>query len=185
MVKYLSNAELYISPAHPDAELLSRRAKEDPVSVIEDHSYWYLRYAIPDEETGLAFLKHYREQTEAGVRLLEDIELKSRSIFRLRQDVVEFKLMPNYQVVRHIGGILAPLYPYNPDVINISCYGVPQSLIPVMIERTGLHKNGANVLFYDGHIEFMEYPGPFPMTQKFITALEALDELKATGNANH
>ena len=48
----------------------------------------------------------------------------------------------------------------------------------MLIERPGLHKNGANVLFFDGHVEFFEYPGPFPMTQKFITALEELDELK-------
>ena len=111
-VEYLSNAGLYISPAHPDAELLSRRAKEDPVSVIADNSYWYLSYAIPDEETGLAFLEHYREQTQTGTRLLADIELESRTIFRLRQELVQFRIegdFPNDKLIRYIGGKPTPV----------------------------------------------------------------------------
>ena len=50
--------------------------------------------------------------------------------------------------------------------------------IPVIIERPGLQKGGSNVLFLDGHVEFIAYPGKWPMTEKFIKALESLDELK-------
>ncbi|MCH7960477.1 MAG: hypothetical protein IID08_10105 [Candidatus Hydrogenedentes bacterium] len=54
----------------------------------------------------------------------------------------------------------------------------PVSIVPLLIERPGLHKDGAHVLYHDGHVEFIEYPGKFPMTEKFIRALESLDELK-------
>ena len=50
--------------------------------------------------------------------------------------------------------------------------------LPILIERPGLQRGGSNVLFLDGRIEFMPYPGPWPMTEKFIKALESLDELK-------
>ena len=33
-------------------------------------------------------------------------------------------------------------------------------------------------VFLDGTVKFVEYPGPWPMTEKFIKALESLDELK-------
>jgi prepilin-type processing-associated H-X9-DG protein len=201
--EYISNAEAFISPAHPDAKPLSRRAKEDPLSVIADHSYWYLGYAIPDEETGLAFLDHYREQANARVSLLSDIELGSHPVFRLRQGLVQFRIegkLPNDRLMRYIGGKPAPVSQANAiaelnklAVLNplsssraahASSFAIPQSTIPVMIERPGLHENGANVLFYDGHVEFVQYPGPFPMTQKFINALESLDELKTAGSSN-
>ena len=47
-----------------------------------------------------------------------------------------------------------------------------------MIERQGLHRGGAHVLYKSGLVKFMEYPGEFPMTEKFIQALESLDDLK-------
>ena len=56
--------------------------------------------------------------------------------------------------------------------------GITLSRYPLFIERPGLQRGGSNVLFWDGHVEFMEYPGPWPMTEKFIKALESLDELK-------
>ena len=48
----------------------------------------------------------------------------------------------------------------------------------MMIERPGLQRGGSNVLFMDGRVEFIPYPGKWPMTEKFIKALESLDELK-------
>jgi hypothetical protein len=35
------------------------------------------------------------------------------------------------------------------------------------------------VLFLDGHTEFVPYPGKFPMTKRFIEALESLDALES------
>jgi len=34
-----------------------------------------------------------------------------------------------------------------------------------------------DLLFMDGHIEFINYPGKFPVTERFIKALEAIEKL--------
>jgi len=36
---------------------------------------------------------------------------------------------------------------------------------------------GGNVLFMDGHVEFMRYPGKWPMTEETVEILESLDAL--------
>jgi len=46
------------------------------------------------------------------------------------------------------------------------------------LRDTGFLKGGAHVLWNDRTIEFIPYPGIWPMTEKFIKALESLDELK-------
>ena len=53
-----------------------------------------------------------------------------------------------------------------------------QAGIPVIIERPDWYEGGSNVLFMDGHVEFIKYPGPFPMTEAFIEELRSLDALK-------
>ena len=53
-----------------------------------------------------------------------------------------------------------------------------QSEIPVLIERPWNHKPaGGNVLFMDGHVAFIRYPGAWPMTEATIGTLEALDQM--------
>ena len=54
------------------------------------------------------------------------------------------------------------------------------SKIPLLIERPGHHDNGAHVLFMDGHVEFIDYPGKFPMTEEFISELEKISAMKGT-----
>jgi prepilin-type processing-associated H-X9-DG protein len=51
----------------------------------------------------------------------------------------------------------------------------PASEIPVIWEWPSNHGKGGNVLYLDGHVEFVPYPGKFPMTKPFI---EALKEIK-------
>ena len=55
--------------------------------------------------------------------------------------------------------------------------------IPVIIERPGHHKDplGGNVLYADGHVEYIEYPGKYPMTEAVISALESFDEPRESG----
>ena len=52
------------------------------------------------------------------------------------------------------------------------------SSIPVMIERPENHAPfGGNVLYLDGHVEFIRYPGKWPMTDQSIAIFESLDAL--------
>jgi prepilin-type processing-associated H-X9-DG protein len=48
--------------------------------------------------------------------------------------------------------------------------------VPVMWEWPTHHKPaGGHVLYLDGHVEFVEYPGRFPMTENFINNLRPLE----------
>lgn len=51
------------------------------------------------------------------------------------------------------------------------------SQVPILIERPELHGDGGHVLYMDGHVEFVPYPGKFPMAPAFIEGLRSLDAL--------
>lgn len=61
----------------------------------------------------------------------------------------------------------------NPNVLEEA-----KALVPIIFERPELHGDGGHVLYMDGHIELVPYPGKFPMTQKFIEGLQSLNELE-------
>lgn len=61
------------------------------------------------------------------------------------------------------------------EIMNPFSSEMIQSHSPIIIERPELHGDGGHVLFMDGHVEFVPYPGPFPMTEKFIDGLRSLD----------
>jgi hypothetical protein len=51
---------------------------------------------------------------------------------------------------------------------------------PVFIERPGHylpHYSGGCVGYLDGNVEYIDYPGKFPMTKEFIEMLETLDKV--------
>jgi prepilin-type processing-associated H-X9-DG protein len=161
--EYVADVNVYISPAHPDYNQIRNIAQtEGAASVIGDHSYWYLGYTLPDEATGLAFVNSFRAAAKAGETLTEDIEapeLEQNRIFRLREGIERFMIT---------------------DINNPSSSAIMQSQLPVLIERPGFFEGGTNVLFMDGHVEFMPYPGKFPMTENFIKALESLNDVRET-----
>lgn len=159
--EYLTDPRICISPAHPKFQTLLEMADSDPLSVMRDDSYWYLGYAITNDEQGFEFVNAIRMAVEAGETLTGDIEtpaLETERIFRIREGVHRFFIT---------------------DINDPRASQRTQSTIPVIIERPGLHTDGANVLFFDGHVEFIEYPGEFPMTESFIQALQSLDDLKS------
>jgi prepilin-type processing-associated H-X9-DG protein len=64
------------------------------------------------------------------------------------------------------------------------CSIFAESEIPVLFDRffvdphAPLHrKPGGNVLFMDGHVEFKEFPGKFPVTDEFARILRVIEEL--------
>ncbi len=158
--EYLTDPNIYISPAHPDYYDLIDVADADPPSGLRDHSYWYLGYAVMDEVQGLELVKQMRVAFEKGESLNADIDapaLDLERIFQLREGIERFFIT---------------------DINDPTSSAVVQSKLPVLIERPGMHEQGANVLYLDGHVEFIRYPGKFPMTESFIQALESLDDLK-------
>lgn len=161
--EYITNPFLFVSPAHPEAQQLKEQALREPLSVIDDRSYWYLGYVLPDEDTGLVFLEAFKGAVKAGDALEDDVAIGSfGTIYRLREGVERAVIT---------------------DVNNPEAAWKVRAQIPIMIERPGLQEGGSNVLYLDGHVEFIAYPGRFPMTEDFIEAMRAMDTLKSTPDA--
>ena len=125
---------------------------------ITCESYIYLGWVVTNEEEGLAAIEAYRNATVAELNdVLRVPEGKGNNggsyIRRLRMGVDRF----------FVTDVREPIVTYNMPV---------PSTIPVMWEWPTNHiPAGGAVLYLDGHVEFIRYPGKFPMTERFIEAL--------------
>jgi len=160
MLKTLEGLEdeaTFVSPAHPDAERKRRVALADPAASINDESYWYLGYIIHSEEMGLAFVEAYKKA------VMETGKPPTGNVIKVRP----------YD--RGDGVMLDELFRLGKQVG--SDYPRRYSS-PILIERPGLQRGGSTVLYEAGMPYFRRYPRDWLMTEKFIKALESLDELK-------
>ena len=145
--EYLADASVMICPSDADAAMLTGQTSAD--ILIDDHCYYYLGYALTSEEEGLAFLDMYRTAFDEMGGFTGDIPVSEgmgtgggSAFIRLRDGLAD-------------EGTVAP------------------AMIPVMMEDPENHvPGGGNVLFMDGHVEFIKYPGQFPMTPAFVEALQ-------------
>jgi prepilin-type processing-associated H-X9-DG protein len=118
-----------------------------------DHSYWYLAHAVTNETEGLALMREYDRVMSAGGDVNQDFPVAAGEGTNGGDVLLRLKEDP------------AP---------------GPMQSIPVMFDRPGHHvPDGGNVLYMDGHVEYVEMGAKFPMTQAFITALESLDRYQA------
>lgn len=75
-------------------------------------------------------------------------------ILRL-QEGIENRLLP--ELPQHVGPLAV------------------QPIIPVMWEVPGeREESGGWVLYMDGHVQWQPYPGPFPMTEAFVTRVRGI-----------
>lgn len=130
----------------------SRFADEPPA--VDDQSYVYLGYAIRDEaELGL-FEIAYNQRIDVDGDFSGDLSVGDASIYHLSQWLKTSDHSP----------------------FEWSLDGPLPRDIPVLIEwpdnHTGLR--GGNVLFFDGHVEWIDYPGRFPMTEYTMSILTEL-----------
>lgn len=123
---------------------------------LDDWSYVYLGYVIENEEEGLAFLNAYADRIKSKGDFEADLPVTAGQgnngtalLHRLRKPETFTGDLEYLQSRAH--------------------------LIPVVIEWPGDFHKGSKVVFLDGHTEVIPYPGKFPMTEKFITALRATD----------
>ena len=68
------------------------------------------------------------------------------------------------------------------DINNPSKTAVSQSRVPVMFDKIDLNveefnhvPGGGNVLYMDGHMEYVRYPGEFPVSRAWAELVDALD----------
>ena len=139
-----------------------------PATIADDRSYLYLGYQIADQATLEKFAVAYRARIAAGQPFDEDLLIEgtdgsSAVISRLREEDTSAD-----------------------DPARRTEYKQFQSRMPVLIERyPNQHiPDGGNVLYMDGHVEFIKWGTAWPMTPEAMEVLLALDALgSATSNA--
>jgi prepilin-type processing-associated H-X9-DG protein len=202
----LSETTCFVSPFHPDHASL-RSPDSNSASLIDDASYWYLGYLIANERSALAWIEEYRRLIPEGrfpenidtiwPEYQEDVEARKREDETRREQaeaewIASGRIGPSPREIKW--GFVSPM-PHErhtyyrlkqgverfliTEIGNPASSAVAQSVVPVMVERPELHGNGGHVLYMDGHVEFLLYPGPFPMTEPFVEALRSLDQLES------
>ena len=147
--EYMNDPIVYTCPG---------RESEDPLPFFDDVHYAYLGYLMLTEGDVQQFAAAYNQVIAAEGEFPDDLDITTSygdSLLRLREDVLDSVSQ-------------GPPDPTQP--------GIGQHSIPVLIEWPENHEDesGGNVLFMDGHVEWMPYPGEFPMTEAVITTLRAL-----------
>ncbi len=146
----------------------------DPAALIDDHSYFYFGYVIENEAQLQLLAEAY---ASPDFDPSQDIKVApgqgnggSDTIYRLREGVERFLVT---------------------DVSDPAASAMAASLIPVMMDRGQMGGNsswfnhipgGSNVLFMDGHVEFVRYPTRFPMSAEALGILYSMDASGAQVN---
>jgi len=123
--------------------------------LINDHSWWYLGYEMKDEQEALLFAKKYLQQVVTTDCF--NAGSSTEGLRRLRFPVSQLEKLRAKGYVKD-------------DAL---------ARIPVFVERPGHYKHysGGFVTYLDGHREYIDYPGRFPMTARFIGLLKLLDDV--------
>ncbi len=137
----------------------------EPNVFLDDESYFYLGYLITNDDEMEVFADAYRKAIREGEGFEADLPAPPG-----RGSAGKDRFM-------HLcGGI--ELFLRTELLGGVAHSKAYQGMIPVLFERVANHKPaGGNVLFMDGHVEFIHYPGDWPMTEKTVRILEELDAL--------
>jgi prepilin-type processing-associated H-X9-DG protein len=172
--EFLPDPYIMVCPAdadRPDHEYGAEYTPEILADFFNDRAYVYFGYALLNDAGVEAYATAYRKAVAAGEGLgKKDIEPGNPSSG------------PDPTVLRLRGGIERSFLTDEPnpgDLARISAQ------IPLLIEWPGHHDRqrmgrttrGGNVVYLDGHVEFIEYPGKWPMTEKTLRILNELDAL--------
>ncbi len=128
----------------PGGELNDPRLQENPMNMIALYSHIDgPLFSILDSVFGKV------EQYDDDLLYYSLITERAESIFRLREGIERF---------------------FVTDINNPASGALAQSHVPVLWDYFGLNAQdsnhlpgGSNVLFMDGHVEFIRYPGDFPV----------------------
>ena len=162
--EYLTELQVLICPSDPeDADLEPQE--------VRDYSYWYLGYAVSNQTELVAFHDAYLKVVEKGGEFVDDIQVPdgtgTAGADRIMRLGAEFE------------AFIRTTDPNPP---------VTLSDVPLMIERVASKSeaphppDGGNVLFLDGHVEFIRW-GEWPYTEEAVALLNEMDRLdKVTPN---
>lgn len=130
---------------------------------ITDESYFYLGYVITNEEEAREFLDAYRNQASQVADFKEDLPAAPGEGTSGSGRFVRMQLHPSLALAGEIG---------QPNA------GLPAPAeIPVMFDRAANHiPGGINVLYLDGHVEFLKMEYRWPAQQWFLDELAELSK---------
>jgi len=162
---YLTDPTPLLCPIDMDSRSAAQANGDDPcLRLLDDHSYFYLGYAVTNEAEMATFARAYSERVAAGLRFDEDLPV-APGAGTAGGDVL-------LRLTNSIGQTIAS------DGQDLAAVAVAESETPVLIERAIHHvPHGGNVLYLDGHVEFLKYPSRWPMTPETIELLAVLDDL--------
>jgi hypothetical protein len=125
-----------------------------------DGELCYLGHLVPDEPTAMAFLDAYETYGPdgiAGVDINTSEEAQQKGlprVFQLREGIERFLIT---------------------DINDPNAGGKARSKVPVIWELPGNHdESGGWVVYMDGRTEWLPYPGPFPMSEAFVTRVREI-----------
>lgn len=147
--RYLDNDEVMVCPGP---------IKEVAEDTFNDDFYVYTGYLIRNEQDLDAFAAGYTAELADGADFSTDLPVQTsygNTLYRIREGIERFLIT---------------------DINNAGASAQVQSTTPVLWEWPDNHMEGAggNVLYMDGHVEWVPYPGKFPMTEHALTTLAAL-----------
>jgi prepilin-type processing-associated H-X9-DG protein len=154
--EYMSDLHVMICPSDDEADKLETESS-NPDVMLDDHSYFYLGYAMTSEQDMDRFAEAYRKATAEHADFEQDFDTETggNRVLRLREGIERFFIT---DIQNPVAGVEA------------------SASIPLLIERPGNHVPfGGNVLFMDGHVEFIRFGTKWPMTDRAIGILQALD----------
>jgi prepilin-type processing-associated H-X9-DG protein len=138
---------------------------------LRDHSYWYLGYVITNQAELESFHYAYMRITAEGGEFADDIEVGAGRgsggldrLLRLREGVERF---------------------FIDNISDAAASARLQSEIPIMMDRMSSEyeahhiPGGGNVLFMDGHVEYIKFPN-WPYTPEAVELLHEMDALDNT-----
>ena len=164
--EYLTDFSIMYCP-EAKATVDALREVRDRDLLLDDHSYFYLSHVVLNDREMAAFAEAYRKAV-----VLSPKDLNADFFVPVgRGNNGGDRLL---RLRGKMGRLLASPGSYSTDKNGEQVL----SRVPVLIERLGNHKDpGGHVLYLDGHVEFVPYPGPFPMTKETVALLESLDAM--------
>lgn len=165
--EYVTDTMIFVCPCNKKwHEEYQSQLESNPVAGLNDQSYFYLGYVLSNDDEVQAFAEVYRQQVKRGESFCENLPAPpgrgsfGGDVFLRLQIKIERKGAPGSDDPAVLAKIMAGL--------------------PVMVERPirhGRNRAASNVLYLDGHVESIKYPGKWPVTEATINTLLELDRL--------
>lgn len=150
-----------------------------PQTVLDRPGYIYLGYHVWNDDTVEAFADAYRNRIREGRAFDSDLPVDTpvERLVRLDNKLRRFGFIsetesqhPKWEFTRQPDStipVLIELPKKSPGKLERRV-GIPIPLFDSVI--------GGHVLYKDGHVEFIPYPGKWPMTERTIAILKSLQK---------